>query len=98
MLKTPFDIIRAIVLVVFLAYVLSIVFSELGVPMGFQLAQVSSGCTDSDNGRNHFTYGTVKSGGSSYNDSCYTSTYLYENYCSSGYRKYEYVQCPKGCS
>jgi hypothetical protein len=62
------------------------------------LAQVSGGCTDSDYGRNHFVYGSVSAGGRAYLDSCYTTTYLYENYCESGYRKYEYVKCPKGCA
>ena len=62
-----------------------------------QLALVS-GCTDSDFGRNHFTYGAVTSGGKNYNDSCYSTSTLYENFCSSGYRQTEYVQCPKGCS
>ncbi len=98
MLKTPFDVARAVIVVVFLAYVLSIIFSKLGVPVGFQLAQVSGACTDSDYGRNHFTYGTVTYSGIASNDSCYTSTTLYENYCESGARKFEYVQCPKGCS
>jgi len=98
MLKDPFDVARAVIVVVFLAFAVFNLLSKLGVPMGFQLAQVSGDCTDSDYGRNHFTYGTVTSGGIAYNDSCYTSAYLYENYCSSGYRKYEYVQCPKGCS
>src|SRR3990167_8251211 len=98
MLKDPFDIARAVIVVVFSLLILFALLSKLGVPIGLnQLAQVA-GCTDSDYGRNHFTYGTVMSGGIAYNDSCYTSTYLYENYCSSGYRKYEYVQCPKGCS
>ena len=98
MLKDPFDVARAVIVVVFLTFAVFNLLSKLGVPIGFQLAQVTGGCTDSDYGRNHFTYGTVTSGGYTYNDSCYTSTTLYENYCKDGYRQTEYVQCPKGCS
>ena len=98
MLKDPFDFARAAVLSLFLMLAVSAMLQNAGIPVGFQLAQVSSGCSDSDYGRNHFTYGSVSSGGRTYNDSCYTSTWLYENYCGGGYRRYEYVACPKGCS
>ena len=99
MLKDPLDVARAVIVLVFSLFVLFALLSKLGVPIGLnQLAQVSGACTDSDYGRNHFTYGTVTSGGIAYNDSCYTAPYLYENYCKDGYRQYEYVQCPKGCS
>lgn len=102
MLKTPFDIARAIIILVFSLFVLFALLSKLGVPIGLnQLAQVSGGCTDSDYGRNHFTYGSVTYSGITSNDSCYTSTTLYENYCASypeSGRKFEYVNCPKGCS
>lgn len=99
MLKDPFDFARAAILSVFLMLAVSALLQDSGVPIGLnQLALVSDACYDSDFGRNHFTRGTVTYSGIASSDSCYTATTLYENYCQSGARKVEYVNCPKGCS
>ena len=93
-------LVGAVILVAFSVVSLVAAFQYYQSQNAVQLMSSSaeSGCTDSDYGRNHFTYGSVTSGGSTYNDSCYTPTALYENYCKDGYRKDEYVTCPNGCS
>lgn len=56
-------------------------------------------CTDSDKGRNYYTYGYVNIGGQIlYDDMCKDSKVLIENYCVSRKRAYVYYSCPYGCA
>lgn len=56
-------------------------------------------CTDSDKGKNYYTYGYVYTGGQIlYNDMCKDSKTLIENYCANRKRAYVYYTCPYGCS
>lgn len=102
MLKDPFDIARAIIILVFSLFVLLALLSKLGVPIGLnQLAQVSGACVDSDGGISPYTQGTVSYGGQSYTDSCYTGTTVYEYSCAiypaTGVT-HTFPNCPSGYS
>ena len=67
---------------------------------------IATSCTDSDDGMNPFTPGTVTAGTATYNDRCTTtrsrfkgwgSTYLEEGYCSGNNPGIQKVSCPGRC-
>jgi len=65
-------------------------------------ATATPSCTDSDGGINYYVKGTVRyfdgAGYYNYSDYCFSSTGLYERYCSGNYVYGTTYYCPYGCS
>lgn len=60
--------------------------------------QSKNACTDSDGGKNYYTFGIVRDRGVAYPDSCLSVTKLKEGFCyRSRYNSIDYT-CPYGCA
>ena len=61
-----------------------------------QQNQTSQVCTDSDNGKNALEAGVIAKGNVTYNDSCASTTAVFEYYCTNNEIQSERVDCPEG--
>lgn len=61
-----------------------------------QQNQTSQVCTDSDNGKNALEAGVITKGEVTYNDSCASTTAVFEYYCTDNEIQSERVNCPEG--